>query len=123
MPPDKVFFADWDSERFLCWGERIGPSTRQVITLILERAVIEQQAYRSCFGVLSLKNKHGELKLERACAQLVATTSTPTYQQVKNILDKESKPLEPVKSDAAPERPAPRGHQRGANYFGGGEDA
>lgn len=123
MPPDKVFFADWNGERFLRWSESIGPSTRQVITLILERAIIEQQAFRSCFGVLSLKNKYGQLKLEQACNKLVATTSTPTYQQVKNILEKEDQLIEPVKSDADPERSAPRGHRRGASYFGGGEDA
>lgn len=124
MPPDKVFFTDWDSDRFLRWGESIGPSTRKVIALILDRAVIEQQAYRSCFGILSLKNKHSEHMLERACTLVLERTSTPTYQQIKNILEKEKQPTEKL-SEPVPLKDSvrPKGHRRGASYFGGEDNA
>ena len=88
MPPEKLFFADWDRERFLSWAARTGENTRKVVQAILDRAVIEQQAYRSCFGLLSLKNAYGDMKLERACSIMLSRTDSPTYKQVKGILIK-----------------------------------
>lgn len=122
MPPDKIFFADWNKERFLHWSEQIGPSTRKVIERVIERAVIEQQAYRSCFGILSLKGKHSELRLELACAKILDSTSSPTYQQIKNILEKEKEQLESPKEDTSQDIGG-RGHRRGASYFGGDKNA
>ena len=120
MPPGKTFFADWNRNRFLSWAEKIGPATRKVIEAILDRAIIEQQAYRSCFGVLSLKEKYGEQLLERASGLILGRTSSPTYQQIKNILEKEQRVTpKPVAKPPV----LNRGFQRGANYFGGGDNA
>ena len=121
MPPDKLFFIEWNRDRFLRWAEKTGDATRRVVEAILDRAVIEQQAYRSCLGVLSLREKFGPLRLERACAIIVSRTSSPSYQQLKNILEKNmdisQTPREEVKK--TPER----GFRRGAEYFGGGDHA
>lgn len=121
MPPDKLFFVEWDRDRFLRWAEKTGNATRQVVEAILDRAVIEQQAYRSCFGVLSLREKFGPLRLERACGIIVSRTSSPSYQQLKNILEKNmdisQTPREGVKKTPG------RGFRRGAEYFGGGDHA
>ena len=119
MPPEKRFFVDWDRERFLSWAQSIGPATRTTVQAILERAVIEQQAYRSCFGLLSLKNTHGEYALERACGGLLKRTESPTYQQVKNVLEKAT--ASGKKKESANSSPSgkTRGFQRGAEYFGG----
>lgn len=119
MPPDKLFFADWDRERFLAWSDKAGSATNKVIAAILDRAVIEQQAYRSCFGVMNLQSKYGVQRLERACSLVLSRTSSPTYQQIKNTLEKsldkaEAKTLEPLKKQQSK-----RGFQRGADYFGG----
>ena len=119
MPPDKLFFTDWNRDRFLSWAEQIGHSTRQVVLAILERAVIEQQAYRSCFGILSLKDKHGDSRLERACGLLLSQTTAPTYQQVKNILSKDIDAPRSETPNTKQEKSAKRGFQRGAEYFGG----
>ena len=122
MPPDKLFFTDWNKDRFLHWSQSIGPSTGKVIELIIERAVIEQQAYRSCFGVLSLKDKYSELRLERACSTILSLTSNPTYQQIKNMLEKESKESAVVQDNPISEK-GPQGFRRGAKYFGGDDNA
>ena len=116
MPPDKRFFIDWDRERFLAWAQKIGVATRTTIQAILDRAVIEQQAYRSCFGLLALKNTYGELRLEQACRELLQKTDSPTYQQVKNILQKQA---QGKKEKEKREKEKTRGFQRGAEYFGG----
>ena len=62
MPPDKLFFVDWNRDRFLRWADKIDTATRRVVEAILDRAVIEQQAYRSCLGVLSLRDKFAPLQ-------------------------------------------------------------
>ena len=119
MPPDKLFFADWDSERFLAWAGRVGDNTKKVVQAIIERAIVEQQAYRSCFGLLSLKDKYGGAKLERACVVLLSQTDSPTYQQVKNALLKGLETAATLPDGQKTEPDAKRGFQRGAKYFGG----
>lgn len=123
MPPDKVFFADWDSDRFLAWAEKIGSATRQVVQVILDRAVVEQQAYRACFGVLNLHKKYGAQRLERACNLILSKTSSPTYQQLKNILQKKMDVPEQTEPGSTGKRPSPRGFRRGPGYFGGDDHA
>ncbi|MBT9160970.1 MAG: hypothetical protein DDT26_02267 [Dehalococcoidia bacterium] len=123
MPPDKLFFADWNRDRFITWADSVGSSTRKVIESILERAVIEQQAYRSCFGVLNLKDKYTVLRLEHACSVILSHTSTPTYQQIKNILEKALDASKPKNQEAPSKSQQPRGFQRGADYFGGDSNA
>lgn len=54
MPPAKTFFTDWNGEHFLEWAKKCGPETQAVVQAILDSAAIEQQAYRSCFGLLAL---------------------------------------------------------------------
>ena len=120
MPPDKLFFADWNRDRFLSWAEKTGYATRQVIEVILDRAVIEQQAYRSCFGVLNLREKYGDQRLERASSLILSQTSSPTYQQLKNILEKKMDIPEQPQPKKTEQKLSPRGFQRGAGYFGGG---
>ena len=125
MPPDKIFFADWNRDRFLAWADKAGPATRQVVEAILDRAVIEQQAYRSCFGVLNLRERFGSQRLEWASGFILERPSSPTYQQLKNTLEKGiDVPKRPSQSLKNPEQRKPeRGFQRGASYFGGGEHA
>ena len=124
MPPDKLFFADWDRNRFLSWAEKTGCATRQVIEAVLDRAVVEQQAYRSCFGLLNLQEKYGAQRLERASSLMLSRTSSPTYQQLKNILEKEMDiPKQPQPTSKAEQKLSPRGFQRGAGYFGGDDHA
>ena len=124
MPPDKVFFADWDRDRFLAWAERIGSATRKVMQAILDRAVVEQQAYRSCFGVLNLQKKYGAQRLEQASGLMLARTSAPTYQQLKNILEKKMDIPEQQPQPNKTEQKSPlRGFQRGPGYFGGDGNA
>jgi len=118
MPPDKLFFADWDRKRFLSWSASIGDATKTVIQAILDRAVVEQQAYRSCFGLLSLKNSFTSIRLERACSLLLTQTPSPTYQQVKNILVKNMDTPISKSKEEKPKKQS-RGFQRGAEYFGG----
>lgn len=123
MPPDKTFFTDWNRDRFLEWADKIGCATQEVVKSILDRAVIEQQAYRACFGVLDLKQKYGTQRLEQASSIVLTRTPSPTYQQLKNLLQKDLNAAEQPKPKKSTGKTAKRGFQRGAGYFGGDDHA
>jgi hypothetical protein len=116
MPPGKLFFVDWDQERFLSWAEKIGRSCKKVIQGVLDKAVIEQQAYRSCFGILGLKDKYSSTRLEAACAYLLEVGSSPTYSQIKRILEREEDLV--ARENESNQITKPKGFSRGADYFG-----
>jgi transposase len=117
MPPNKLFFVNWDAERFIHWGRQTGPACAKIIEQILGRAVIEQHAYRACFGVLSLKDKYGEKRLERACQILLSRSKAPSYSQVKRILEKGEDLKGEENKESAEHRP--HGFRRGSEYYGG----
>ncbi len=79
MPPNKLFFADWNADRFIQWAAQIGPSCKKVIRLNLDAAVHEQHAYRSCFGILGLKDKFSSKRLEQACQLMLSRSYSPQY--------------------------------------------
>lgn len=115
MPPHKVFFAEWNTERFLTWSAQMGPSCRHVMQTILDQAVVEQQAYRTCFGLLSLKDKYTAARLERACGRALTQSEAPTYSHVKRILERsEDLQQDDPKHEA---KTQPRGYRRGADYY------
>lgn len=119
MPPDKLFFVDWDAERFLQWAGNIGPHCREVIQRLLNRYVIEQHAYRGCFGILSLKDKYSEQRLEKACEILLLQTLPESYSQIKRILERKED-LTPRTKSAEAE--GPKGFQRGREYYQAGDE-
>lgn len=114
MPPGKLFFADWDAERFLKWAKQVGPACQKVVRGVLDRAVVEQQAYRSCFGILSLKDKYSPKRLETACSLFTRKGIFPSYSQVKRVLER-GEDLEPEENQE--EKPHLRGFRRGADYY------
>jgi len=116
MPPGKLFFADWDSDRFVNWAAKIGPCCKKVVQLVLDRAVIEQQAYRTCFGILGLSDKHSSQRVEHACQLLLQRTRAPRLQHLKQILAQQE---DLQMADATKEQTSSdkRGFRRGAHYF------
>lgn len=92
-----------------------------MVEAILYRAVVEQQAYRSCLGVLSLREKLGPLRLERPAASSFHELRLHPYQQLKNILEK-NMDISPTPQEGVKKTPG-HGFRRGAEYFGGGDHA
>lgn len=120
MPPGKLFFADWNADRFIKWAKTIGVACAQVVRITLDRAVIEQQAYRSCFGILNLKDKYSAQRLEAACALLLQKQVTsPGYSHIKGILER-GDDLKSARESAEETQP-PQGFQRGSSYYKEGE--
>jgi transposase len=85
MPPNHREYVSWDSDRFLAWACKIGDNTRELIQKVLASKKIEQQSYKSCFGLLKLADRYTTFRLENACQKALALRS-PSYTTVNNIL-------------------------------------
>ena len=116
MPPDHQKYLEWNGDRFRKWSERIGSNTYQVVNAILTSKRVEQQAYRSCMGLLKLADKYSVGRLEEACKKALSYTTTPSYKSIKNILTA-------GQDKSLTEEPKPENTQnkygitRGASYY------
>jgi hypothetical protein len=88
MPDHHKFTAmlnRFDGKRYRSWASSIGEHTYYVINALLEKAVIEEKAYRSCMGILQFSKGYGAGRLEAACRR-ARELSSPSYHTVSNIL-------------------------------------
>ncbi len=108
----------WNGERFVSWAKQIGPNTEITVKAILSSHKIEQQAYKSCLGLIKLADKYSVTRVEAACQRALTFTPLPSYKSVKAILvtgqDKIAEEPTQPKTDAA----ATYGFTRGAEYYG-----
>lgn len=77
----------WTKEELLQQAERLGSSIGKAAALILESNFYVEQNYKSCFGMMMLKNKYGVSRLEAACNRALQG-SRVNYQMIKNILER-----------------------------------
>ena len=117
MPPDHQKYLEWNGDRFKHWAQKIGASTHKSIIAILSSSSVEQQAYKSCMGLLKLAERHSESRLEAACEKALSYTASPSYKSIKNILTTGTK--EAPKPDTQKPMKNNYGVTRGANYYGG----
>lgn len=115
MPKDHQQYLEWNGERFRSWASKIGVSTHSVINSILTSCRVEQQAYRSCMGLLKLSERYSSRLLEAACQKGLSFTSSLSYKSIKNILATQSDTLLP--KDETEISVKARGITRGANYY------
>ena len=117
MPEDHQKYLEWNGNRFRKWAERIGINTYKVVDSILSSKRVEQQAYRSCMGLLKLANKYSDALLEAACKKALSYTATPSYKSVQNILATSSEKLKAKLNESKSESSTARGITRGADYY------
>jgi transposase len=86
MPPAHREYSEWSPDRFLCWAEKIGPHTAQIVKAILNSRNHPQQAYRSCLGILHLGKRYTDKRLEAACRRALPA-GIRSYKGIRNILD------------------------------------
>lgn len=86
MPESHREFLAWNGERFRAEAAEVGPSCSEVIASILTSHRVEQQAHRSCKGLISLAKTHGRAMLEQACAKALSYTKSPSYKTVKSVI-------------------------------------
>ena len=113
MPQDHQKYLEWNGDRFISWAKQIGENTYKVIDSILASRSVEQQAYRSCMGLLKLADKYSAKRLEDACTQALSYTSSPSYKSVKNILSANPEP--PAAEEETTQKA--KGITRGADFY------
>ena len=106
-PANHQIVADWTTERFIRWGEKIGPEAAQLVEKVFESKAHPEQGFRSCMGILGLAKKYANEDFLKACKKgmLVGCIS---YPFIKNTLknktfnleaDEELKLIEPIIHD------------------------
>ena len=116
MPEDHQKYLEWNGDRFRKWAEGIGINTYTVINAILTSKRVEQQAYRSCMGLLKLTEKYSDSLLEAACEKALSYTSSPSYKSIKNILVTGSVKVDSETQKSKTTHKA-HGITRGADYY------
>ena len=86
MPENHRDYLARNGERFRSEAVKVGPSCLEVMASILASRRVEQQAYRSCKGLISLARTHGRETLEQACAKALSYTKNPSYKTVKSVI-------------------------------------
>jgi len=119
MPASHQHYAQWSQERFLAWGEKIGPKTRELVGAVLEDRRHPEHAYRTVVGILRLARSYGEKRLEAAAGRALSARLL-TYKGLKNILEAGLDGLPPDEPTRA--TLVHHAYIRGASYYGqGGE--
>ena len=88
MPPKHKFYLEsrgWDADYFLSRAERIGPETKRVIGIVLDKRQFREQNFKSCLGILKLADRYTPTRLEAACLRLHGAAKV-NYQMLQSIL-------------------------------------
>jgi transposase len=84
-PAAHQFVSEWSPERFIRWGENVGPEAKTVISEVLQSTAHPEQAFRTCMGILSLEKKYPVGDLLKACKKAMITGCF-TYRFISNTL-------------------------------------
>ncbi|RYZ34331.1 MAG: hypothetical protein EOP49_34655 [Sphingobacteriales bacterium] len=77
----------WNQEDLLAQATLIGLSTHEAMTRMLKNSIYMEQNYKACFGMLMLKNKYGNDRLEASCKRALQGMRI-NYTMIKNILER-----------------------------------
>jgi transposase len=86
MPKHHQFFDSWSAQKFTSWAQNIGEETFLVVSRLLKDKPHEQQAYKSCLGILNLAKEVGSERLNWACRRAL-NYSRISYRDVRGYLD------------------------------------
>lgn len=90
MPPNHQQMKrikGWNKEDLLNQARQLGTAVEQTAMLILDSNFLVEQNYKSCFGLLMLKNKYDVARLNAACNRALQGTRV-NYTMIKNILER-----------------------------------
>jgi transposase len=115
MPAAHRAHRDWTPQRLIEWGRRIGVSTGEVVTRLLQENKHPEHGYRSCLGLLSLSKRYGEVRLEAACERALALGAFK-YRHVRDLLANNRDRL-PQPSDTTEWTSPVHANVRGPGYY------
>ena len=108
-----VTVKGWTKEDLLFKAGGIGDNTRLAAEHILTSSIYPEQNFKSCYGMIMLRNKYDPQRIEAACKRALEGVRV-NYTIIKNILlrglDKQPERSEPV-------RIPDHENLRGANHY------
>jgi transposase len=106
--------AEWTPSRIAAWAEKIGPRTAELVSEIMRRKPHPEQGFRASLGVIRLRSRYPDDRIERACARALSHRAI-SYRSVEAILRHH---LDRV-DDAVQELPLlpSHGNIRGSGYY------
>jgi hypothetical protein len=90
MPPSHQAMQQrkgWTKEELLQQARGLGDGIGKAASLILDSHFYVEQNYKSCFGMMMLRNKYGLSRLEAACNRALQGNRV-NYHMIKNILER-----------------------------------
>lgn len=78
-------YAEWTPKRLRDWAQSIGPATAKLVEEIMARRAHPEQGFRACLGVLRLRDRYPDERIERACERALAFRAI-SYKSVEAIL-------------------------------------
>ena len=115
MPRSHREQVKWTPSRILAWAEKTGPSVRALCEAILLSRRHPEHGFRSCLGILRLGKKHGDERLEAACAR-AHELGARSYRHVASILDR-GLDRTPLEEPTETQSPIAHENVRGADYY------
>lgn len=102
MPKAHREWAEWTPTRLLDWARLVGPQTAALIEGIMERRAHAQHGFRAALGVMALRKRYPDSRIEAACTRAVARR-TFSWRSVDSILRHglDGVPLEPEETSEA----------------------
>ncbi len=85
MPSRHRAYAEWSPARFIQWGAKIGEATALLIQQVLGTRTYQEQAFRSCLGIIQLSRSYTPERVE-AAAKRALKYKTYSYRSMKAIL-------------------------------------
>jgi len=118
MPKSHQQHQKWSPERFIRWGQSIGPCTAQVTEQVLQGRPHPEQGYRACLGLLNHARRYSKKRLEAACERAL-TIQSPNYRSVTSILKKglDQQPLEGIQDNETESLRPLHSNVRGSDYY------
>ena len=85
MPARHRAYAEWSPARFIQWAGKIGESTARLVEQVLAGRTYQEQAFRSCMGIIQLGRSYEPERVE-AAAERALRYKTCSYRSMKAIL-------------------------------------
>lgn len=110
----------YNADDFTVWAQEIGSNTAEVVRFFLTSGSAPEQGYKSCASLTKLAERHGKSRLENACMQILACSSSPSIRNIGAFLRSSKLATETTIKDDSQNR---YGITRGTGYFCKGGDA
>ncbi len=100
-------FNNKDGAYYRHRAAQIGQDTYRFVDAMLEEADFEEQAYKSCMGIINFSRQYNPERVNRACKKALEELHSVNYTTVKNILKNGQDKQPAVQSSSDADNPTP----------------